>query len=264
MKWSFTFPQGFNKALALSYDDGQIHDRRLVEILNRHGLKGTFHLNSGSLSSKGFVEREEVASLYKGHEISAHGVSHAWLSHLSDDLAVSEILEDRRALESLAGYPVRGMSYAFGSYALDAPKKLKILGIEYARTVAATHSFAVPANFLTWHPTCHHNDRLMEMAENFINLPAYARLAIFYVWGHSYEFNGDGNWDLIEGFASKMEGAQGVWKATSIEIARYIAAARSLVTSVNGDIAHNPAGISLWIEAAGEIRCIAPGGTIIL
>ena len=41
------FPGGKHKVLTMSYDDGQIHDRRLIEIFNKYGIKGTFHLNSG-------------------------------------------------------------------------------------------------------------------------------------------------------------------------------------------------------------------------
>ena len=47
------FPGGKRKALVLSYDDGRVEDRRLVEIFNRHGLRGTFHLNSGNLDQPG-------------------------------------------------------------------------------------------------------------------------------------------------------------------------------------------------------------------
>lgn len=31
----------------MSYDDGKVEDRRLVEIFNRYGIKGTFHISSG-------------------------------------------------------------------------------------------------------------------------------------------------------------------------------------------------------------------------
>lgn len=41
------FPDGKKKALTLSYDDGVEQDRRLVEILNRYGIKATFNINSG-------------------------------------------------------------------------------------------------------------------------------------------------------------------------------------------------------------------------
>ena len=41
------FPNGKSKAFTMSYDDGTIHDRRLVEIMNRYGIRGTFNLNAG-------------------------------------------------------------------------------------------------------------------------------------------------------------------------------------------------------------------------
>ena len=36
------------KVLTLSYDDGVVQDIRLIKIMNKHGLKGTFNINSGS------------------------------------------------------------------------------------------------------------------------------------------------------------------------------------------------------------------------
>ena len=41
------FPSGKAKALTLSYDDGVEQDIRLIQILNQHGLKATFNLNTG-------------------------------------------------------------------------------------------------------------------------------------------------------------------------------------------------------------------------
>ena len=52
------FPQGRTKTLTLSYDDGVEQDMRLVEIMNRHGLKGTFNLNSGLYAPEGRVHPE--------------------------------------------------------------------------------------------------------------------------------------------------------------------------------------------------------------
>ena len=35
-----TFPDGKQFALTTSYDDGSIHDERLISIFNKHGIKG--------------------------------------------------------------------------------------------------------------------------------------------------------------------------------------------------------------------------------
>ena len=52
MRYKVLFPEGKQSAFTLSYDDGQIYDRKLVEMFNRYGLKGTFHLNSGTIGTK--------------------------------------------------------------------------------------------------------------------------------------------------------------------------------------------------------------------
>ena len=38
---------GKYKALTFSFDDGNFDDIRLIKIMNKYGLKGTFNLNSG-------------------------------------------------------------------------------------------------------------------------------------------------------------------------------------------------------------------------
>lgn len=39
------FPQGKKKALTLSYDDGVTQDERLIGLMQRYGIKGTFNIN---------------------------------------------------------------------------------------------------------------------------------------------------------------------------------------------------------------------------
>ena len=52
-KMEMLFDGGKRKVLTLSYDDGTIHDRRLVAMMNEYGIRGTFNLNSGMFSQKG-------------------------------------------------------------------------------------------------------------------------------------------------------------------------------------------------------------------
>ena len=60
------FPEGKNKALILSYDDGAIQDRKLVDLMNKYHLIGTFHLNSNKLGSNkdfNYLKKEEKSAL---------------------------------------------------------------------------------------------------------------------------------------------------------------------------------------------------------
>lgn len=71
----YCFPGGKPQALTFSYDDGTVHDRRLVEIFNRFGMKGTFNLNSGVVADNRVLP-DEYKELYQGHEIACHGLTH--------------------------------------------------------------------------------------------------------------------------------------------------------------------------------------------
>ncbi|MGG4106060.1 polysaccharide deacetylase family protein [Paenibacillus lautus] len=109
------FPKGKHKVPTLSYDDGRTADRRLVRLLNDYGIKATFHLNSGLAGEHDRIPLEQTAELYQGHEIATHTVDHPTLARCAKEQVVSEIAEDRRALEKMTGYPVRGFSYPNGS-----------------------------------------------------------------------------------------------------------------------------------------------------
>ena len=257
------FPGGKRKAVTLSYDDGVIHDRRLVEIFNRHGLKGSFHLNSGTLGQAGRLDPAEVGALFAGHEVSAHSVTHPHLETLPGDGLAREILDDRRALEALAGYPVRGMSYPYGTYTAEVVGRLPAYGIEYARTVESHGRFHLPDDWLRWHPTCHHRTDLLAKTAEFLTLNSWGRLALLYVWGHSYEFENNGNWELIEQFGERVaREAAALWFATNIEIIDYLQALRQLRTSVDGSLVQNLSYRPVWISVDGEPREIAPGGLL--
>ena len=81
---------------------------------------------------------------------------------------------------------------------------------------------------------------------------------MLYVWGHSYEFEEDNNWNVIEEFAKEISGCDDIWYATNIEIVDYLDAAKRLQFSVNCDLVYNPNAISVWIEANGKhIECKA-------
>jgi len=254
------FPGGRTKALTLSYDDGVVEDRRLVEIFNRFGLRGTFHLNSGSLGREGNIAPKEVATLYRGHEVSAHSVSHPFLEALPAAAVIQELVEDRRRLEELCGYPVRGMSYPFGTYSREIVALLPSLGIRYARTVNKTTNFNVPEDFLLWHPTIHHQDDLLATAQRFLDLPGWRRrLHLLYVWGHSYEFARNNNWELMEQFGEKIGGKSDIWYATNVEIFDYTQALRRVEFSADFVTALNPTAAELWVTAQGKPFRLAPG-----
>ena len=45
--------RSINKSVTFSFDDGVTQDIRLVEIMNRYGMKCTFNINSGIMNDSG-------------------------------------------------------------------------------------------------------------------------------------------------------------------------------------------------------------------
>ncbi|MFC5448845.1 polysaccharide deacetylase family protein [Paenibacillus aestuarii] len=246
------FPEGRHKALTMSYDDGRNADKRLVDIFNRNGIKGSFHINSGLFGTPDRVTEEEVRSLYAGHEVSAHTLTHPTIARCPQELLVHEIMEDRKNLERTVGYTVRGMSYPNGSYNRRIKALLPQLGIEYARVVPSHGHFGMPEDWHEWQATCHHNHDLMNKAETFISLHKTQYLYLMYVWGHSYEFDQDNNWEVIERFCAYAGGRPDIWYATNIEIVDYTKAFEQLKFSAALDFVYNPTALSVWLAVDGQ------------
>lgn len=252
MNIKFLFPNGRDKALTFSYDDAQIYDRRLVSIFNQYDMRATFHLNSGTVGRDGYITSEEVRELYANHEVACHAVTHPYFNQLSGAQTVAEIYEDRKALETYCGKIVRGFSYPFGEYNERLIEAAANLGIVYSRTVQDTMNFNLPSDFMLWHPTCHHNKATDELLDDFLNPQGYRNLSLLYIWGHSFEFERQGNWEHISHVCDKLHGRKDVWYATNIEIYEYVTAMRSLVVSVDGNIIYNPTATDLYLLIDGK------------
>ena len=180
---------------------------------------------------------------------------------------LAEILEDRKNIEAQYGTLARGMAYPYGTYSDTVLKALEACGICYSRTTKSTKSFRFPENWLTLHPTHHHKSPdLMDTARKFVEeKPRHtAQNWMFYLWGHSYEFDNDDNWNVIEEFAAYTGGRDDIWYATNIEIYDYVKAYESLQTSVDNSIVHNPTAIDLWFRHKGQTHCIHGGETLFM
>jgi len=256
------YPGGKVKALTFSYDDGVRFDGKLIEIFDRYGMKGTFNLNAGFLDNERIFHAGELKEVYAEHEIASHGFTHPFLERIPKACALNDLLSDRRELEKITGRIVNGFALPFGTYDRSVVELLRSAGYLYSRTTQATGSFWIPDDFLLWHPTCHHRDAL-NYCERFKN--NHYPLSLFYIWGHSYEFNNNNNWDLIEKICADLAGSDEVWYATNGEIMRYLTAVRQLETSADAGIIYNPSAVPLWFRLgsgdvielkSGETRCL--------
>lgn len=281
-KIEMLFPGGKTKALVLSYDDGTIHDRRLVQLMNKYQLIGTFHLNSNKLNTVtpfNYLNKTEIKSLYKGHEVSVHTANHPNLPDISKNEVVNEIVEDRIELERLMGYSVRGMSYPFGNTNDLVVETISELGIEYARTVSDTYQFNIPSDFLRWHPTIHQFakaywetnqpekdskelDAFYKVISEFL---ATHELAVLDIWGHSWEMgNNDDKWNETEKFFALLSKHSTVYYTKQIDLVDYINAFKNLKFSLDKKIVTNLSSFEIYFKMGAKIKSVLPGKTIYL
>lgn len=232
------------KYFTLSFDDGTVQDRRFVEILDRYQLKCTFNLNSGLFSNQHDITHEgilvnhneitpdEVASLYKNHEIAAHTVTHPNLLNCSDAEVIHQVKDDADALEKLCGYRIVGMAYPGGAYFNDNIIRLinDNTDIFYARAVGSHFSFKMPERLMAWFPTCqlHPNEyeQLDRLTDEFLAYDGDDD-KLFYLWGHSFELDKFNAWEHFERFCERIAGHSDVAYVTNSTVAEKVRASQN-------------------------------------
>jgi len=193
-----------SKYFLLSFDDGTVHDRRLVELLNKYQIPATFNLNSGledfvwEFQGQPVVRQslKDTVEQYRGHEIASHTLTHPWLNSLTPPQLSREVREDCAALKEIFGLEEIGFGVPFT--ACDE-REIRIIRkyAKYIRLSEGSDSFALPED--PFHIPIHglYNDadireKIARFAEN--DLP----VSVFVLAGHSYEFEALGHWEYME------------------------------------------------------------------
>ena len=262
------WPDGKRVALTSCWDDGTIHDRRLIALFNEHGLKASFNLCSGKFGLdaqqsawKAFVREDEVATLYAGHEVCSHTVNHPRVWSVPVDQLRWEILEDRRRLEALVGYPVRGFVIPFG-WAAGYGQTLELVkhcGFRYVRHTAGIPEFEHPADFMDWHPTGHCSADLPRLWSTMCQRSLDQPGQLFYFWGHSYEFEDDLGWAGRKPSDRLAGETPGVDHAPKGDICGYVSAWRNLDWSLDGARVLNTSSLPVWFLRGGQTMRIESG-----
>ena len=224
------------KAITFSYDDGVMQDIRLAELFRKYGIKATFNINSDLLGRPGELVRDgvrighnkvspkDVKSIYEGHEVAAHTLTHPFLPDIKDeDEIIKQVEGDRLKLSELVSYEVVGFAYPGGG--INHEKRVADIiksrtGVKYCRTTDANHSFDVQDELFEFNPTVYHHkemDRMFELGEKFLSLKP-DKPQVFYIWGHAYEFDIRNDWARFEEFLQMMSNKDDIFYGTNKEI----------------------------------------------
>lgn len=226
---------GKKKAITFSYDDGVVEDKRLIEIFDYYGLKGTFNLNSELFGRDDILVREgvsfhhkrweinQIREIYENHEVAVHTLTHPNLTTVSDEEVVRQLVEDQKNLAELTGKKIYGMAYPGGGVNCSehvADLVRDYTDLSYARTTISTYNFDIPGNLLLWQPTVYHvmePEQMWSLGKRFLELET-DEPQLFAVWGHSYEFLVKDAWREIEDFCRFISGKEDIFYGTNQEV----------------------------------------------
>ncbi len=223
------------KAVTFSFDDGVTQDIRLVEILNKYGLKATFNINSSLLGLSGSltigdkqvghnkVKANEVRGLYAGHEVAVHTLTHPNLTTLDESTIIHQVEQDRKTLSELCGYEVVGMAYPCGGVNNDervAEIIRKNTGVRYSRTITSTHVFDLPSNLHRLNPSVYYREDVFESIVDEFLAADDSEPRLLYIWGHSYEMDAECgiSWELFEKVCQKLAHKADIFYGTNREV----------------------------------------------
>lgn len=260
------YPQGKAKAFNVTYDDGILQDVRFVDLLNQYGIKGTFNLNSGLMETEfawthesGCVvkrlPKDKALSLYDGHEVASHTLTHPYMEGKMEDEILHELREDKKNLENLFGREIKGFAVPFDYYSDVIEECAKGCGFAYARISEESLSFKPQRDYHRWKATVFHlDDSLEELAQQFID--SNEELALFQIVGHSYDLDTENLWDTMEAIFTEISRQEDILPMTTIEIIDYLKAMEKAEIT-EGSVTNN-SDQTLWFSVNGIICRVDP------
>jgi len=215
-----------------SWDDGDILDERVADMLDRHGLRGTFYLARNHRQER--LSEPSIRRLATRHEIGAHSLTHPNLTRLDRAGKTQEIAGSKSWLEDVTGESVTMFCYPLGQFDDETKDVVISAGFRGGRT---TGQFAVEPHqdryairtTLQVHPALLRHGTIGDLSRYFLRQGAargsaalwlgtsmffgWSRLAnrlladaarddshVFHLWGHSWEIEEHGMWRACDAF----------------------------------------------------------------
>lgn len=196
------------------WDDGDVDDIRLVEILKKHGARATFNICPGGVPSKRKVAHryrggydvyrlslDEMPQVYDGFCIGGHTMTHPSLINIDPDKAFAQLVDCKRFIETQFGQRECGMAYPGGHYNDEVKLLVRKAGYLYSRT---TVNAGLKLNFdepMALHAHCHF--LAPDFWGKFNKIKAVN--GDFYFWGHTFELMGnDARWQELETIIARL------------------------------------------------------------
>lgn len=204
-----------------SWDDTDNLDLRMMKLLDKYDLKGTFFVITDYIDKK--ITLNSIKDISINHEIGAHTVNHVTLTDVEDRVAYTEMFQSKKILEKHLDKKINSFAYPKGKYNKTHIKLAEEIGYESART---TKSFYInkPKNRYEMHSTLWtyphafkdvlSQIRLYKISINFMFNPFIIKQwdllgkkifdlmenksGVYHIFGHSWQIEEKKSWDKLE------------------------------------------------------------------
>jgi len=193
----------YMKYFVFAIDDGTIYDSKVIDIFNKYNIKATFNLNSGLQDFVWYKKDKPVRrlnlnenkSLYDGHEISSHSLTHPTLTYLSDEDVYKEVKEDIDNLERIFERKVTSFSFPFDQFDERTISIIRSIGITHIILPEIDDSFKKTIDTYHIKVTSWNIFDALEKCRRFIK----DKDAEFFLYlSHSYDYEFDNTYDKLE------------------------------------------------------------------
>ena len=228
--------------LTVSVDDGHPSDMRSAELLQKLGLKATFHVPARN-PERALMSLQGIQEVAKHFEVGSHTFNHKPLGGLSDEEARAEIHDGKAWLEDVAGGEVVAFCYPKGKFHAGSVKLVREEGFLGARTCmlnvnsfpenpflwgVSTHGHSHPAAIQIRHALLEKNFRGMF---NFVFTHRLARTwsehfrhavdsvekhgGVAHLYFHSWEIDEQGQWNDLTRLLENISQRKGLVRLTN-------------------------------------------------
>ena len=191
--------------IEFSFDDGGKLDLRIVELLKKYCIQGTFYIVLDWVGTEGHLNWEDIKELDKeGFIIGSHSMMHPQdLKMLYDEQLHYEIQNSKDLLETALGHSISSFCYPHGRADERVKNKVKEAGYENARGTGKAgitkreDEFYLPGTIHIFQREEYKGKSIYEYAKEVID-KVKKEGGYCNIWGHSLEISRDGNFGVLE------------------------------------------------------------------
>lgn len=129
--------------VTISFDDGRDSQLLAADILEGHGMRGTFYAVSGRVDTqaRSMTSTELRGLAAEGHEIGGHSTNHdTALDQLDGDALRAEVCDNREDLLAMDVGPISSFAYPYGAYDAEVLAMVEECGYTSGRSAGNTRT----------------------------------------------------------------------------------------------------------------------------